>query len=123
MVFLSKDYLLVVDDHVGVRKLLCEFLSREGFCVKEAPDGHTALQIIRDEKPILTFLDLKMPGLSGMETLNRLNELRPKTLVVVMSASTQDKDIMTAVQNGFVKYFLSKPFDLKNLRLVFAFFN
>ncbi|HBV85530.1 MAG TPA: response regulator [Desulfosporosinus sp.] len=120
---MSKDYLLVVDDHVGVRKLLCEFLSREGFCVKEAPDGHTALQIIRDEKPILTFLDLKMPGLSGMETLNRLNELRPKTLVVVMSASTQDKDIMTAVQNGFVKYFLSKPFDLKNLRLVFAFFN
>ncbi|MBC2721760.1 response regulator [Desulfosporosinus sp.] len=115
---MSKDYLLVVDDHVGVRRLLCEFLSREGFCVKEAPDGHTALQIVREEKPELTFLDLKMPGLSGIETLNKLNELRLNIPVVVMSASTQDKAVMTAVRNGFVKHFLPKPFDLENLRLV-----
>lgn len=115
---LSNDYLLVVDDHFGVRQLMCEFLYREGFRVKEAADGHTALQIVSEEKPKLTFLDLKMPGLSGMETLNKLQQIHPHTQVVVMSGYTQDNTLTSAVQDGLVKHFLPKPFDLDNLRLI-----
>jgi len=115
---LSNDYLLVVDDHFGVRQLMCEFLSQEGFRVKEAADGYTALQIASEEKPKLTFLDLKMPGLSGLETLNKLQQIRPKTQVVVMSGYTQDNALTSAVQSGLVKHFLTKPFDLDNLRLI-----
>ncbi|HBV87562.1 MAG TPA: response regulator [Desulfosporosinus sp.] len=111
-----EDFLLVVDDHFGVRQFLSEFLSQEGFCVKEASDGYTALQIIIEEKPKLTFLDLQMPGLSGIETLNKMKKLRLRTQVILMSGTTQDKAIMTAVQKGHVKCFLSKPFDLENLR-------
>lgn len=95
---------------------MCEFLFREGFCVKEAADGHTALQIIREEKPKLTFLDLKMPGLSGIETLTKMKQLRPKMQVVVMSAYIQNNNLTSAVQNGLIKLFLPKPFDLDNLR-------
>ncbi|MBC2728032.1 response regulator [Desulfosporosinus sp.] len=113
---MSKDILLVVDDHYGVRQFLSEFLSQEGFRVKEASDGYTALQIIIEEKPKLTFLDLKMPGLSGIETLNKIKQLRLKTQVVVMSGSTQDKALMTAIQKGHVKCFFPKPFDLEDLR-------
>jgi len=115
---LSNDYLLVVDDHAGVRQLLCAFLSQEGFCVKEAPDGHSALQIVREVEPRLVFLDLKMPGLSGMETLSKLKQLSPQTIVVIMTAYTEDKAIKAAVQNGHVKYYVYKPFDLENLRLI-----
>lgn len=115
---MSNDYLLVVDDHFGVRQLMCEFLSREGFRVKEAADGYTALQMASEEKPKLTFLDLKMPGLSGLETLNKLQQIRPKTQVVVMSGYTQDNALTSAVQSGLVKHFLTKPFDLDNLRRI-----
>ena len=115
---MSKDYLLVVDDHVGVRRLLREFLYQEGFCVKEAPDGETALQIVREEKPRLVFLDLKMPGLSGMETLIRLKQLCPQIIVVVISAYTLDNVIKAAVQNGNITYFVDKPFDLQKIRLI-----
>lgn len=111
-----KDYLMVVDDHAGVRQLLCAFLTQEGFYVKEAPDGLTALQLVRKDKPKLVFLDLRMPGLSGMETLKKLKELSPQTLIVVMTAYTRDKDIMAAVQNGHIKHYVYKPFDLDNLR-------
>lgn len=113
---MSKDYLLVVDDHFGVRRLLFEFLSQEGFCVKEAPDGETALQIVKKVKPRLVFLDLWMYGLSGMETLVKLKQLSPHTLVIVMTASTQEKAIMAAVQNSHVNSFVYKPFDLEQLR-------
>ena len=114
---MSKDYILVIDDHVGVRRLLYEFLTQEGFCVKAVPNGRTALQLVLDERPRLVFLD-KLPGLSGMETLIKIKQLSPQTLVVVITAYTQDKTIMAAVQNGLIQYFVYKPFELDELRII-----
>lgn len=112
------DYLLVVDDHIGVRRLLCEFLAQEGFCVREAPNGQTALRLAREQKPRLVLLDLKMPGLSGMETLLKLKQLYSQIPVIVMSAYTHEHDIMEAVLNGVIEYYVFKPFDLDKLSVL-----
>ncbi|MDP4128480.1 MAG: response regulator [Bacillota bacterium] len=115
---MGKDYLLVVDDYFGIRRLLCEFLSQEGFLVKEAADGQAALQIVQNTNPRLVFLDLKMPGLSGIETLIKLKQLSPQTLVIVITAYALDKITMEAVKNAHVNYLVYKPFDLKKLQLI-----
>lgn len=110
------NYILVVDDNYGIRRLLSEFLSQEGFTVKEAPDGEKALQLVLEEKPMLALLDLKMPGLSGIEILAQLRELAPQTIVVIMSAYIDAKDISDAVQAERIKHILFKPFDLLVVR-------
>ncbi len=115
---MPNEYLLVVDDHGGIRRLLCEFLTQEGFRVKDAPDGQTALQLVKAEKPRLVLLDLKMPGLTGMETLLQLKQLSPQTQVVLMSAYTREKEVIAAVESGYIEHYVYKPFDLEELRLI-----
>ena len=109
---MSNNYILVVDDNSGIRRLLYEYLSQEGFYVKEASNGLKALQLVMEEKPRLILLDMRMPGLSGIETLAKLRDLAPETIVVTMSAYIDEKNISIAVQEGWIKDFISKPFDL-----------
>lgn len=113
---LSNSHILVVDDNSGIRQLLYEFLTQEGFYVKVASDGLKALQLVMEEKPKLVLLDMRMPGLSGMQTLGKLRDLAPETIVVIMSAYIDAKDIRDAVQEGRIKHFIIKPFDLVEVR-------
>jgi two-component system response regulator (stage 0 sporulation protein F) len=115
--FLS-NYILVVDDNYGIRRLLHEFLTQEGFSVKEAPDGLKALQLVLEEKPRLVLLDMRMPGLSGMNTLAKIRDLAPETIVITMSAYIDAKDINEAVLDGRIKHFIFKPFDLVEVRVL-----
>lgn len=110
--------ILVVDDNYGIRRLMYEFLTQEGFLVKLATDGQMALQMIKEEVPRLILLDLRMPGLGGMQTLSRLRELDlcGDTTVVMMSAYFDAKDLQKAVQDGLIKHFIIKPFDLLEVR-------
>lgn len=114
-VLLADNYILVVDDNYGIRKLLNEFLTQEGYFVKEASDGLMALQLVMEEQPKLVLLDMRMPGLSGLKTLAKLSDLASDTIVVTMSAYINAKDINDAVQQGQIKHFIFKPFDLVEL--------
>lgn len=115
---MSNNHILVVDDNHGIRRLLCEFLTEEGFCVKEASDGLEAIQLVIEEKPNLVLLDMRMPKLSGMDTLAKLKDLTPKTIVVAMSAYIDSKDIRDAVQQRRIEHFIIKPFDLAEVRVL-----
>ncbi|WP_176786073.1 response regulator [Desulfosporosinus hippei] len=108
-------YILVVDDNCGIRRLLCEFLTQEGYYVKEASDGLTALGLVMEEKPNLVLLDLRMPGLGGLQTADRLRDLVPETIVVIMSAYFDAQDLQKAVKEGKIKHFVIKPFELTEL--------
>ncbi len=110
--------ILVVDDNNGIRRLMSEFLNQQGFNVKEASDGLSALQLIMKEKPKLVLLDLRMPGLSGMETLAKLRDLAPETIVVIMSAYFDSKDIKKAVEEKLFKHSITKPFDLEKVGIL-----
>ena len=108
----SNKYILVVDDNYGIRRLMYQFLTQEGYNVKEASDGLMALRLVIEKKPDLVLLDLRMPGLSGLQTLDKLRDLVPETIVVIMSAYYDALDLQMAVKEGKIKHFIIKPFDL-----------
>ncbi|ODA39407.1 response regulator [Desulfosporosinus sp. BG] len=115
---MSNNHILVVDDNYGIRRLMYEFLTQEGYLVKEAAEGLRALQFVIEEKPKLVLLDMRMPGLGGVQVLAKLRDLAPETIVVIMSAYFDAKDLKEAVQDGKIKHFIIKPFDLVEVRIL-----
>ena len=107
--------ILVVDDEKGVCHALKKILSRHGYEVLTAHDGLEGIEMADKENPDLVIMDVSMPRLDGLETLQRLKSLHPDIAVIMMTAhSTSDKAIM-AMKKGAYDY-LTKPFD--NARLI-----
>ena len=106
---------LVVDDQAGIRRLIAEVLKEEGYRVFMAEDGEAALEFLADRSPDLILLDMRMPGLSGMETLKKLRARNYTGSIVVMTAFDDLESINGAAQEG-VGSFLSKPFDIFELK-------
>src|SRR5439155_13895260 len=81
--------IVVADDHPIFRDGLCKLLAlEEDFeVVAQAQDGRQVLEILQQQEPDILLLDLKMPGLDGLGTLQRLQALRDKTRVIVLTAS------------------------------------
>ena len=78
--------ILVVDDELSIRILYREELEEEGYAVITASDGDEALRKIRSEKPDLITLDIRMPGMDGIEVLHRIREM-DKEIPVIMSTA------------------------------------
>ncbi len=113
---MSQDYLLIVDDHAGIRHLLNELLVQEGYLVETAKNGEECLQKVKAKKPVLIILDIKMPGKSGLETLAQLKTLCPHTPVIIITAYSDLPKINDALSRGIIEHFLNKPFDLEEVR-------
>jgi two-component system response regulator (stage 0 sporulation protein F) len=107
--------LLIVDDQAGVRRLLYEAFSDEGYRVETASSGMEALAKVRDKCPSLILLDIKMPGMSGLETLDELLKIIPQTPVVMMTAYGE-LDIVAEAKRRGVRHYITKPFDLDEIR-------
>ncbi len=107
--------ILVTDDQAGVRKLLYEVFSRDGFTVLTAADGQEALRVLQTEVPDLILLDVKMPGLGGLETLRQMRARDLDTCVILMTAYGETEVVAEAMKLGAVKH-IAKPFDLNQLR-------
>ena len=105
-------YLLVVDDNEMNRDLLSRRLSKKGHRVAVAEDGRAALEMIEAESFDLVLLDIMMPGIDGMEVLERIrNDRAPEELPVIMAtAKTESEDIVAALERGANDY-VTKPFD------------
>ena len=113
----EKKSLLIVDDEEGVRRVLREFFKRKRFDVFEAESGEQALQLIRSKNVSVVLLDMKMPGMDGLETLKKLLEINPKIGVVMATAVQDDEKIKEAIGLGAYSYVL-KPFDFTYLEFV-----
>ncbi|OPX89170.1 MAG: Sporulation initiation phosphotransferase F [Pelotomaculum sp. PtaB.Bin104] len=112
----SSQYLLIVDDNAGVCRLLHELFSDEGYIVETALNGAEALKIVCAKTPSLILLDVKMPGMSGLETLDKIKEIVPDIPAVMMTAYTELDTVMAAQKEGLIQHYLSKPFDLDEIR-------
>src|SRR5438093_1151874 len=94
--------IVVADDHPIFRDGLCKLLAlEEDFeVVAQASDGKEVLEVIQQHEPDILLLDLKMPGLDGLATLQRLQAARNKTRVIVLTASDDKNEFVQAMKLG-----------------------
>ncbi|OHB33261.1 MAG: two-component system response regulator [Desulfuromonadaceae bacterium GWC2_58_13] len=106
--------ILVADDEESIRWVLSKALSKQGYAVELAVDGSEALDLIHKKSFDLAVLDIKMPGISGLDLLSRIQEECPGLLVVIMTAESTMKNAVEAMKRGAYDY-ITKPFDLDAL--------
>jgi two-component system, OmpR family, KDP operon response regulator KdpE len=104
---------LVVDDEPPIRKLLRMGLSTQGYRVIEAPDGRSALDLIR-EKPDLVILDLGLPDMQGLELLRTMRTRDERVPIVVLSSRADEVAKVQALDLGADDY-VTKPFGMDEL--------
>jgi two-component system nitrogen regulation response regulator NtrX len=107
---------LIVDDEAGIRQALKQVLEYEDLQVRVAASGGEAISVYSEFKPQLVFLDVKMAGLDGLETLTRLRDLDPRAQIVMISGHGTIATAVEATQRGAFD-FLEKPLDTDRLLL------
>ena len=112
---MDKLKILVVDDESRMRKLVRDFLEREGYAVLEAGDGMEAMDIFYEEKDIaLIILDVMMPEIDGFEMIRRIRKENKEVPVLFLSARSSTDDIVFGFELGANDY-VRKPFSLREL--------
>ena len=104
-----KANILVIDDEESMRIGCIQTLSEEGFRVQAVENGSQGLQITNEESFDLILLDLKMPGMSGMDVLVKLKEKEPNIIVIVITGYATIDSAVEAMKRGAYD-FLPKPF-------------
>ncbi|HUX46933.1 MAG TPA: response regulator [Desulfosporosinus sp.] len=107
--------ILVVDDQFGVRRLLFEAFREDLHEVEMAANGAEALQLLIAFEPDLILMDMKMPGMNGIETLGQIRALDRRVNVIMMTAYGDTQNMEQAKDLGIL-YYMGKPFDLFELR-------
>jgi two-component system nitrogen regulation response regulator GlnG len=103
--------ILVADDEESMRWVLSKALRKKGYTVDLARDGDEALRLIQTASYDLAILDIKMPGISGLDLLEKAREVRSDLLMVIMTAEASMRNAVEAMKRGAYDY-LTKPFDL-----------
>ncbi len=104
--------ILIVDDERSIVEGLQAFLTRQGYRVRTAFDGATALQAVRAERPDVVLLDLRMPGTGGLEVLRCIREIDQGLPVILLSAFLDEETRQLALDLG-APVCLPKPMDLR----------
>jgi DNA-binding NtrC family response regulator len=109
--------LLVVDDEKNIRLTLSQTLASDTTTVETAVNGEEALQRLEGSSYDLMLLDLKMPGMDGLEALRRARQLRPQLPVIVLTAHGTVESAVEAMRIGAAN-FIQKPFSPREIRSV-----
>lgn len=107
--------ILIVDDQQGIRLLLNEVFKKEGFTTHLAANGLDALKVAKENSLDCVLLDMKIPGMDGLEILARLKQDSPNLPVMMMTAYVEQYMIDRATELGVTKYF-TKPFNIFEVR-------
>ena len=107
-----KKKILIVDDEKDTCEILTEILEDEGYDASYALSGRSALRKIKENKPDLVLLDIKMAGMDGIDTLEHIRKSEKDLAVVMMTAYGSLDSARKAMQLGALEY-ITKPFDIK----------
>ncbi|ANU20216.1 two-component system response regulator [Planococcus plakortidis] len=107
--------ILIVDDQQGIRLLLKEVFERDGYETWIAGSGKEALELTESRCPDIVLMDMKMPGMDGIELLKRLKSRNHECKVIMMTAYGEMGVIEESMNWGVMGYF-TKPFDVFELR-------
>jgi len=113
----KKPVILVIDDEETMRDSCCQILLKEGFLTETAEDGSIGLEKVKETKPNLVLIDLKMPGITGMEVLEKTKEIDPNIITVVITGYATVESAVEAMKIGAYD-FLPKPFTPDQLRII-----
>ncbi|MBD2845597.1 response regulator [Paenibacillus sp. IB182496] len=113
---MEKKKVLIVDDQNGIRVLLVEVFSSEGYQTFQASNGKLALEIVKAESPNLVLLDMKIPGMDGLEILKHIKAIDRDIKVIMMTAYGELDMIKEATDLGALMHF-TKPFDIDEMRV------
>ena len=106
--------ILIVDDEVEICSMLRRFFQKQGHQVVTCTDGDGAIALAAQERPHLIILDIKMPGISGVEVLRLLRENHNAAKIIILSAVKDDNVIQETLRLGANGY-LTKPFRLEHV--------
>jgi two-component system NtrC family response regulator/two-component system response regulator HydG len=112
-----KGRIVVIDDEVNAAAALETLLKEDGYDVARAHDARGGLQLLEKHDPDVVLTDLRMPGMDGIELLAKIKEIRPETMVIVMTAYGTVKTAVKAMKLGAEDY-LGKPIDVEELEVV-----
>lgn len=106
--------ILIVDDEQEFLELMSNRLQKRGFSVVSADTGDKALDLVERQDFEAMILDVKMPGMDGIEVLRRVKRLRPGLPVLLLTGHASMEAAMTGVESGAVDYLL-KPVPINDL--------
>jgi len=105
---------VVIEDEEDIRSLLSTVLAQAGFEVHGAANGADGVELVRAHRPLVTTLDVNMPGIDGFETAKRIRAIS-STYIVMLSARTEEIDALQGLEAGADDY-VAKPFRPRELR-------
>ena len=108
---------LVVDDEKSICDFLSIMLANDGYGVKVAQNGVTATKLIKENDFDVVITDIQMPRSNGLDVLDAVNKIRPRTPVVMMTAYASAETAVEAMKKGAYDY-ISKPFNIEDLQLI-----
>lgn len=111
----EKIKLLIIDDDPSISWLLSQGLG-EGYEVLSARDGKEGIKLLSGSKPDLVLLDIKMPGLNGIEVLDQIKEKDRFLEVIMLSGHGETKNVVESIRRGAAE-FINKPFDVKEVEV------
>lgn len=109
--------ILIIDDEESIRDSCTQVLKKAGYRAKAAKDGEEGLKAFKKEFFHVIFLDLKLPGIDGMEVLSRIKEENPETPVIIITGYASIESAVESMKRGAFDY-LAKPFSPEELRFL-----
>jgi nitrogen regulation protein NR(I) len=106
--------ILIIDDDDQLRISFERLLKAEGYAVRMAASGEAGVRMIGESIPDLVVLDVRLPGMNGLETFSRIHEIEPKLPVIIMTAYGTTETAIEATKRGAFDYII-KPFDIPQM--------
>jgi len=114
----ADEVILIIDDAECIRDSCCQVLTKAGYQVETATNGDVGLAKAKEIRPDIALIDLDMPGAPGLEVMDRLNEISPRTIrIAVTGNTTVDLEKEIILKRRAITY-LTKPFSPEQLNLV-----
>ena len=110
----DKKNILVVNDEKGIRQILGDMLKDRGYNIFTVEDGYKAIEKVKEISFAITFLDVRMPGIDGVQTLKEIKKISPDMRVVMMTGYPDKNLEKEAIKQGAYTV-IYKPFDMKQV--------
>ena len=112
------EVILIIDDEECMRDSCCQVLSKAGYRVETAVNGEAGLAKVSETEFDVALVDLDMPGASGLEVMDRLNEISPGIIRIVVTGNTSIDLEKEVIRKGRAMNYLTKPFSPEQLKKI-----